>query len=116
MISCAAPNLRSKPSNYHNPSPGNAVKITSQHLYEIQLSRARHILHIAAYNKVDIIVLGAFGCGAFENDPDTVAAAWHRALIDYQARFDVIEFAIPAKPGDSKNYDAFHKMFELYLN
>lgn len=115
VISCAAPNLRSKPSNYHNPSPGNPVKITLQQLYEIQFSRARHILHIAAFNKIDIIVLGAFGCGAFENDPDTVAAAWRRALIDYQARFDVIEFAIPAKPGDSKNHDAFHQMFELCL-
>ena len=115
VISCAAPNLRSKPSNIHNPAAGNPVKITSQQLFEIQLSRAKHILHIAAYNKVDILVLGAFGCGAFENDPDVVARAWRIAMYSYQARFDVIDFAIPAKPGDSKNYDAFHQMFKLYL-
>ena len=60
-------------------------------------------------------MLGAFGCGAFENDPDVVAKAWRMALYSYQARFDVIEFAIPAKPGDSKNYDAFHQMFALHL-
>ena len=115
VISCAAPNLRSKPSNIHNPAAGNPVKITPQQLYEIQLSRAKHILHIAAYNKVDILVLGAFGCGAFKNDPDVVARAWRMALYSYRARFDVIDFAIPAKPGDSKNYDAFYQMFELYL-
>ena len=92
------------------------MKITPQQLYEIQLSRAKHILHIAAYNKVDVLVLGAFGCGAFENDPDTVAMAWRRALIDYQARFDVVEFAIPKKPGGTKNYDAFYQMFKLYFH
>ncbi len=116
VISCAAPNLRNKPSNYHNPSPGKAAKISNQQLYEIQRSRARHILHIAAYNKVNILVLGAFGCGAFENDPDIVASAWRSAVIDYQERFDIVEFAIPKKPGDTKNFDAFHNAFEQHLH
>ncbi len=42
--------------------------------------------------------------------------AWRRALIDYQARFDVVEFAIPKKPGGTKNYDAFYQMFKLYFH
>ena len=58
---------------------------------------------------VDILVLGAFGCGAFANDPKIVAKAYHEALIGYRSRFDVIEFAIYCSPGHEENYDAFSK-------
>ena len=115
VISCAAPNLRSKPSNIYNPAAGNPVKVTAQQLYEIHLTRAMHIFHIAAYNKVDILVLGAFGCGAFENDPDVVAKAWRMAQTYYRNRFDVIEYAIPKTAYDSRNYDAFHRNLWMLL-
>ena len=116
VISCAAPNLRMEPSNKYNPMAGKPVSISQQQLYEIQLSRARHILHIAAHNKVDVLILGAFGCGAFQNDPDTVAMAWRMAMYEYQARFDLVEFAIPRSDKDSKNYNAFYNRFEVKLS
>ncbi|MBQ7059524.1 MAG: TIGR02452 family protein [Firmicutes bacterium] len=115
VISCAAPNLRKNPSNIYNPAAGAPVQISLQQLYEIHLSRAKHIFHIAAYNKVDILVLGAFGCGAFENDPKTVAQAWRMAQTFYRNRFDVIEYTIPKTAYDSKNYDAFHDTLWMLL-
>ena len=112
VISCAAPNLRNEPANKHNPETGKPMRIEPQKLYDLHLSRAKHILHIAAANDVDIIVLGAFGCGAFQNDPNIVAKAYRDALKEYPKRFDVIEFAIYCRNYETGNYDEFKKVLK----
>ena len=38
------------------------------------------VITMAAHKEVDILVLGAFGCGAFQNDPEVVARAYRTAL------------------------------------
>ena len=110
VISCAAPNLRNEPANIHNPETGKYVNIEPEKLYNIHLSRAKHILHIAATNGADIIVLGAFGCGAFQNAPNIVAKAYRDALKEYAHRFDMIEFAIYCRDYETDNYDAFRRI------
>ena len=110
VISCAAPNLRNEPSNWHNSETGKAIRMPETELFQLHIKRAKHILHIAAANKVEILVLGAFGCGAFANDPEVVAKAYHAALASYRARFDVIEFAIYCRDYETGNFDAFNSM------
>lgn len=44
------------------------------------LRRMRAVLAIAAERKADALVLGAWGCGVFRNDPTMVAALWRDAL------------------------------------
>ncbi len=112
VISCAAPNLRSKPSNQHNPETGVSQKVTVAELYEIHLKRAKHILTVAAADKVDILVLGAFGCGAFCNDPKVVAQAYYAALSEFRHYFDQIEFAIYDGPY-SNNFDVFQRILRV---
>ncbi len=112
VISCAAPNLRKHPSNRYNPDPGATVKVTEVELFELHVKRAQHILTIAAANKVDIVILGAFGCGAFCNDPNIVAKAYHSALAGLRYRFDLIEFAI-YDSHDGPNYTAFKHNLEI---
>lgn len=107
VISCAAPNLRRVVSNQYNTESGEAVKIKPEDLYQLHLKRARHILTIAAANKVDIIILGAFGCGAFENDPVIVSEAMFKAADEFTECFDLIEFAVYCRPYETKNYQAF---------
>lgn len=53
------------------------------------------------------IILGAFGCGVFANDPTVVARLWHDLLAEpeLQDRFATIVFAIPDP--DSANHQAF---------
>ena len=116
VITCAAPNLRKIPSNHMNPNAGNAVKMDTEQLYQLQLKRIRHILHIAAYNKVEILVLGAFGCGAFENDPFVVARAFRDAIQEYRNHFQVITFAIYCRDYESDNYKAFKEVLEQAEN
>ena len=107
VISCAAPNLRNEPSNWHNSETGKAIRMPEVELFQLHLKRAKHIMHVAAANRVNILVLGAFGCGAFENDPEVVAKAYHAALASSRARFDVIEFAIYCRQHETVNYNAF---------
>ena len=107
VITCAAPNLRESPSNRYNRHDGDAVHISSEKLMELHLKRARKILSAAAANGAEVLILGAFGCGAFRNDPAVVAAAYHQVLPQFLNHFKTIEFAVYCTPRDQRNYDAF---------
>lgn len=68
------------------------------------------ILDIALTNNIDVVILGAFGCGAFENNPGVVAAATKNVVDKYIHAFRVIEFAVYCSPRDSHNYDVFNSV------
>ena len=84
--------------------------VSLEDLYKLHLKRAKHVMHIAAANEVDAIVLGAFGCGVFANDPNVVAKAYKDALPDYKRYFRFIEFAVYCRESETANYDAFKRM------
>ena len=107
VITCAAPNLRDIPSNRYNRNDGDAVHISPEKLLELHVKRARKILSAAAANGAEVLILGAFGCGAFRNDPAVVAAAYHQVLPQFLNHFKTIEFAVYCSPRDLRNYDAF---------
>jgi uncharacterized protein (TIGR02452 family) len=56
------------------------------------------------------MILGAFGCGAFENPPEAVARAYKKILKEYVYDFDTIEFAIAGTPGNNRNYEVFDQV------
>ena len=109
VISCAAPNLRKRSGNYHNPEHGLTPEISAGELYTLHKKRAEHILHVAAANHADALVLGAFGCGAFANDPYVVARAYKDAVASYTQYFRMIEFAVYCRRDETDNNDAFKK-------
>ena len=112
IITCAAPDLRPpRPDRFHPNIKPEPINISRDELYELHLSRAQHILNVAAGQGVDILILGAFGCGAFRNDPNVVARAYADALKEYAQYFDVVEFAVYCTPFDQKNYKAFKDVF-----
>ena len=108
VLTCAAPNLRPYPSNAMNASPCKSIKMTDADLLQLHEHRARHLLSVAATNGADIVILGAFGCGAFQNKPETVAKAYAHVLPDFMHQFEVIEFAIYCTSRDMNNYVAFY--------
>ena len=113
VITCAAPNLRDVPSNKYNQHDGDAVRISPEKLLELHLKRARKILTAAAANGAEVLILGAFGCGAFRNDPTVVAAAYHQVLPQFLNHFKTVEFAVYCRPGDQRNYEAFTKLIHF---
>jgi uncharacterized protein (TIGR02452 family) len=61
----------------------------------------------------DVVVLGAFGCGAFGNDPKDVAQ-WYKKLLSgkYKGYFKKVVFAIIGDQNDtSGNYKVFVDVF-----
>ena len=108
VISCAAPNLREKPSNRMNSGDGNHhVDIAPGDLRRLHERRLARILDVAAANGAEAVVLGAFGCGAFRNDPLVVASAAAAVIPHYRTLFKAIEFAVYCRPDDTRNFMAF---------
>ena len=104
VITCAAPNLR----------PGRdgriRVRISKEDLYQLHVKRMRRILDIAASNENDVVILGAYGCGAFQNPPDVVAKALKQVANEYCYHFKTIEFAVYCSPRDDRNFWVFQQI------
>lgn len=95
VITCAAPNL----------SAFNGLK------YEANIAimdRIKFILNIAEKNNETELILGAFGCGIFKNDPEFVAYTFKHILHSNNYHFKKVIFAIPG----GINYDIFKKILE----
>jgi len=99
IITCPAPNLRDE-----------AAKTSDKQLFEIHKNRARHMITIAIAHGVDVLVLGAFGCGAFKNKPEIVARAYKEVIMDFRNFFDAIEFAVYCKATEDENYKTFNRI------
>ena len=78
--------------------------------FALHVKRAIHILSIAAYRGAESLVLGAFGCGVFNNNPETVAKAYKTAIDVFPKYFDEIEFTVYCRD-DKTNYQKFLKVF-----
>ncbi len=109
VITCAAPNLRIHPNNKFNPGNDKVAHLSDAEIYNLHIKRANHILAVAAANNNDIIILGAFGCGAFQNPPDVVAKAYHNVIMNFP--FEEINFAVYCSPHDKRNFEIFKKEF-----
>ncbi len=57
-------------------------------------ARAERILAVASAHGHRTLVLGAWGCGVFRNDPAVVAAVFADALGRAEGRFDHVVFAV----------------------
>lgn len=94
IITCAAPNKKEAKRN----------GITDEENTKALKERISFILDIAAKNKVDVLILGAFGCGAFGQDPNEVKKIFMKLSNNYI--FKKIIFAIPS----GSNLDAFRSL------
>lgn len=95
IITVAAPNL----SVYHNGEDANYINT----MYK----RIKFVLDIAKKHNNDTLILGAFGCGVFKNDPTFVSTVFKELLNSGYYNFKKVIFAVPSGP----NYTAFAKTF-----
>lgn len=106
VVTCAAPDLR-------EPRPGNSdwgkakMNISKTELMELHIRRMRRIMEIASGEGNEVLVIGAFGCGAFANPPRIVAEAAGSVINEYRRRFRTIEAAVYCSPGRDENYRVF---------
>lgn len=76
--------------------------------------RLRRMLDTALAKGAETVILGAFGCGAFENNPEVVAMAAKNVLKDYLHAFCNLEFAVYCTPRDENNYRVFERVLRGY--
>jgi len=103
VITCAAPNL----NDYFD---GISLSLDEEEIKVIHKKRIRRILDIAVNEGEEVMILGAFGCGAFQNPPQAVAQAMKEVISDYLHDFEAIEFGVYCSPRDRTNYYTFQKV------
>ena len=105
VITCAAPFFSG--SGYILPN-GDL-----QHIFE---RRIRNIFEIAIENEADIIILGAWGCGAFHNPPQVVADAFRAVLLEqrYRTAFEMVLFVVKSTDSVCPNIEAFEINFSEF--
>ena len=112
VITCAAPNLR-EPRFVPGRKPSQPVQLREEALFRVHKKRAVRILSVASQAGIEAFVSGAFGCGAFQNDPKLVAGAWKEALEEFSGIFCRVVFAVYTPPRDKINYETFCDTFKV---
>lgn len=102
VITCAAPNWTT--ANRYN-------RVSANDNTHALVERIRFILQIASIQEVDTLILGAFGCGVFGQNPFEVANIFmHYLTTTFAGDFKRIVFAIPSSK-TNKNLQAFRTLF-----
>jgi len=76
--------------------------------------KIRTMLSLAHKNKCKYVILGAWGCGVFKNNPVDIADAFYEVLVDdgYERLFDQVVFAIINDNNSvGNNVDVFKETF-----
>ena len=97
VITIAAPNLRN-------------IEISDEELFNLQEKRLRHMFTVVAHHGSEIFVTGAFGCGAFQNNPEVVANVYKKILPEFEGFFKEVVFAIYCRPQETINFDTFKRV------
>lgn len=96
VLTCAAPNW----------SAASRFGVSLDENNKALKSRIEFIKSILEENKVDIAILGAWGCGVFGQDPATIANYFSEEF--YYSSISTIVYSIPDK--NSVNYRAFKEI------
>lgn len=107
VMTCAAPMLR------------NGMEGMTQGQYEQMLyNRITGMLKLAAFLGYKMLVLGAFGCGAFRNDARVVSDLFYRAMKEFnydgmvlKDMFRRIDFAVLDRTANRYNFKEFSRNF-----
>jgi len=103
IITAAAPNCKIRPGTI------DISKLAPAAMEQ----RIRRIVDVAVMFHYPVLLLGAFGCGAFHNNPYKTAASFKKVLVDENRAvyFDKIIFPIPVAE-DNTNFNVFKEVLE----
>ena len=110
IITSPAPNARAILPN----EPANLPQVVP-----VLTERASKILALAAARECDALVLGAWGCGAFRNDPRAVARIFYDHLCPsgpYHHCFQHVLFAVYDRAHPPTTYEIFAQQFAALVS
>ena len=105
------------------PAPNKGAMIQNrrpeqiEELEKVFKIRMDKMLRLAASRKVECLILGAWGCGVFQNNPAEVAGYFQELLTGkYADNFRKVVFAVRDSSKNQAVYNAFSQAFELQKN
>lgn len=107
-------------TDYHRIEPRNIDVITcpspaggnTKNLSALLKERIEGIVVSAVYYEAEVLVLGAWGCGAFRQDAKIMARLFGEVIAKYKQYFKIIDFAIRENfGGRSALLEVFEKHF-----
>lgn len=104
VITLAAPN--------HKAAVNHGVDEDT--FYHAMIDRVDAIISVAAQMNVNVLILGAYGCGVFGWNPEEVADIFFDRIVTLPQSLSInrFVFAIPAGP----NKDGFDRIYEQYVD
>jgi uncharacterized protein (TIGR02452 family) len=104
VITVAAPNLR------------NLIfeELDEDWYFDIITEKIKQILLMPLQNKCENLVLSAFGCGVFRNDPLFISKMFEAGILENSLPYKNIVFAITGKKDNNENFETFYKTFKKY--
>jgi uncharacterized protein (TIGR02452 family) len=99
------------------PNAGAIMKSQPQDLEKIPealYTRGAKVLSLAAHHHCDALILGAWGCGVFQNQPSLVAQMFADLLLpngQFYGRFKSVVFSVFSRSPEEKNLGEFYKRF-----
>jgi len=107
VMTCAAPRIRD-----------GLEGLTKQEYKDLIYKRIHTMITAAAYWGYEVLVLGAFGCGAYGNDARLISDLFYKVLKGFEYNgmkegdfFRKIEFAVLDKTRDQYNFKEFSRNF-----
>lgn len=102
-----------------SPAPNRGALLRNEpqsvdKIEEVFSKRIEIVLRLAVEKGCDALVLGAWGCGVFRNEPKDVARLFGEKLLDdgeFAHAFEYVSFSIPENSKDAKNSLAFEELF-----
>ena len=101
VLTCAAPN---------KAVAGRYQHVKTEENHEAMKARVSFMRDVAEDQNVDVLIAGAWGCGAF-GQPPTMVAGWLKYAFLLSGVKKVV-YAVPSMKGENANTRAFRKLFE----
>lgn len=109
VLTCAAPNKTAGRRTLREPE--EQMKFYSD-ADSAMLSRMNFVKKIAEDQKVDVLILGAWGAGVFGFKPAEVAKMWQRTFEQPTSISTVVYAVIPDERRQNRAVNEFKKVFE----
>ncbi len=106
VLTAPAPNAGAVEQN----EPHNLDKVPT-----VLRRRSEWVLSVASHQNVDTLILGAWGCGVFRNDPEMVATTFKEFLCgsgEFAGVFRKVVFAVFDPGHGQPNLTAFNRVFK----
>eukprot|EP00435_Cladocopium_sp_Y103_P068486 s621_g31.t1 len=105
MIAAAAPNIKF------------SKDVNDEKLIYRTMTNIFNAPHVTEPGEIDILILGAWGCGAFGGDPIQIATLFVKALVEENLGqgYKEVHFAIPQFSAEDQNHEEFRKILGAYF-